>query len=432
MEKATGKVAVTQAITPVSKGNNTDGTSKKGNSTVRQIEASKPASRPLTPNSEVLKEIQAANVLSLSESQLNMLSYNLSEIAAKISPSQYSSTCVFKFEPVAEDEESSFRHRLCSFDRTKHSHIKPPYIRKNDETKSAFAKPKIFKTKVETETFPYQPTPKHLSKANDASGDENCTETGSDALTSCSPAKLESKDSGYSSSGTWSSFSLDENFKLDLKDEDNEELRELFADLNVQEKSSTRACDREEQQVLPPNIAAKRKTFRSEYLNKTLYDVHDRLELLIRGKGDGYRSLNTDEMAVNNSQKPLKSKDCKDGDRLEIDEDETFSKNSLVNGEKSELRKLPFCLAVVGKQPLDDLGERRRLLPQGKVPQGKGLKRRSTITSFRPPRSMEARQNEEGVVSIDEAGYMTCMNDIKTVKTMLLKLKRELQEVGES
>ena len=160
-------------------------------------------------------------------------------------------------------------------------------------------------------------------------------------------------------------------------------------------------------------------------MNKTLSDVQDRLELLIRGKAEGYRFLDSNGTADNKSDNRIRSIDS-ENDTKEAKfqgKTTTTTENTLVNGEASELEKV--CLIKkADKQSPDDVEEGRRRGPQGSM-----LKKRATLTSFRPPRTMEARQCEEGVVSMDEAGYMTCMNDIKAVKTMLLKLKRELQEV---
>ena len=37
---------------------------------------------------------------------------------------------------------------------------------------------------------------------------------------------------------------------------------------------------------------------------------------------------------------------------------------------------------------------------------------------------------ESDIVEMDEAGFLQMLTDLKTFKTLLLKLKRELQEVG--
>ena len=383
--------------------------------------------RPLTPNNEVLRQIQAASTLTLSESQLNMLSYNLSEIADRISPSHYNSTRTFQFDAVAG--ANSVRPRLSSLDRATHSHIKPPYLRKNKDTKYPFAKPKTFKGKTETESFQYQRTEDLPSQCTNTSGEESSIETESEnssSSRSC-PPKQTSKDSGYSSSDTWSSFSLDDSLKLDLKDEDNRELREAFADLNVKEKSSAKA--RDEPQVHPGNVSSERRNSRGAILTKQISDVQDRLDSLIRGTVDAYRTVDND------GKTPSDIVPGQDSDAIKSNNDVKESverktegrvpvQNTIVNGESPELIKSPFQILRVQKQSMDDLEMGRRRGPQGKV-----LRRRSTVTTFRPPRTMEARQFEEGVVSMDEVGYMTCMNDIKAVKTMLLKLKRELQEV---
>lgn len=417
VEQAEDKDVVTISK-PLINAGNIEGSSQKATSEDCQImirtEASKPASRPLTPNSEVLKGIQAASVLTLSEFQLNTLSYNLSELADRISPSQYNSTRVFQFEEAAVEKEGLHRNRLSSFDRAKHSHIKPPYLRKSKDTKLSFAKPKVFKSKVEAETSQYQPVERQQSKPVDTSGEESSVETGGENSSDSSAAKLESKDSGYGSSGTWSSFSLDDNFKRDLKNGDNQELRDEFVDLNLRDKCSSR--DREGQPLSPGNISAQRKNSGGEILNKTISNVQDRLELLIQGKVEKHRSFDSDGTADSTSDNTLRSKDSETDDKEAKRQGKIIAKNILVNGKQITNKTY--------KQSLDGVVEGSRRGPQGNV-----LQRRSTVTSFRPPRTMEARQCEEGVVSMDEAGYMTFINDMKYMKTMLLKLKRELQEV---
>ena len=57
------------------------------------------------------------------------------------------------------------------------------------------------------------------------------------------------------------------------------------------------------------------------------------------------------------------------------------------------------------------------------------VRRRTTLLSFRRPRQMAAQEGETDTLEIDEATYTQCFGDIKNLKTMLLKLKRELQEV---
>ena len=43
---------------------------------------------------------------------------------------------------------------------------------------------------------------------------------------------------------------------------------------------------------------------------------------------------------------------------------------------------------------------------------------------------MAAQEGEGDIVEMDEVGFMQLLTDIKSLKTQLLKLKRELQEVS--
>lgn len=58
------------------------------------------------------------------------------------------------------------------------------------------------------------------------------------------------------------------------------------------------------------------------------------------------------------------------------------------------------------------------------------LRRRTTLVSFRPPKQMTVQEGESDIVEMDEAGFLQMLTDVKSLKTQLLKLKRELQEVS--
>ena len=59
-------------------------------------------------------------------------------------------------------------------------------------------------------------------------------------------------------------------------------------------------------------------------------------------------------------------------------------------------------------------------------------RRRTTAMSFRPPKQVTVQEGESGIVEMDEAGFLQLLTDFKSLKTQLLKLKRELQEVRSS
>ena len=52
--------------------------------------------------------------------------------------------------------------------------------------------------------------------------------------------------------------------------------------------------------------------------------------------------------------------------------------------------------------------------------------------SFRPPKQVTVQEGESSIVEMDEAGFLQLLTDFKSLKTQLLKLKRELQEVRSS
>ena len=58
----------------------------------------------------------------------------------------------------------------------------------------------------------------------------------------------------------------------------------------------------------------------------------------------------------------------------------------------------------------------------------KPLTRSRSVVIFKPPRRLCVSETDEGI-QMDESSFLQIMNDIKNMKTCLLKLKRELQEV---
>ncbi|CAG2064882.1 unnamed protein product, partial [Timema podura] len=57
-------------------------------------------------------------------------------------------------------------------------------------------------------------------------------------------------------------------------------------------------------------------------------------------------------------------------------------------------------------------------------------KPRSLGSPLRPPRQVQASECEDGSIRLDRGTYQYMFQDIVSIKTMLLKLKRVLQEVS--
>jgi len=110
---------------------------------------------------------------------------------------------------------------------------------------------------------------------------------------------------------------------------------------------------------------------------------------------------------------------------VDLNQNNNETTNTLDNTKNGDLKKSPFQVLKVRKASLDDASLSQKPKRPGLV------RRRTTLVTFRPPRKVSAftEVDDSGVLEIDEAGFIQCLTDVRAMKTMLLKLKRELQEV---
>lgn len=391
--------------------------------------------------------------LNLSEAQLNALSYSLSELADKISPSK---TDYFddeeletkqKSETVGADRRNSLSRGKIPGDVGSAPHSKSPYSRKNEtETKPYLSKQKSFnKNKPLVTSKELNLSDDDKARSSDMQTEESeSIEKEEIMFKAASPSHQESIESGYNSS--WSASSLSEDFK-NFKRSSTDVDTDVDVDLkDLNEETLKDGTNTDEQQ--------KNETSAAEYekaLQQKISDVEKRINSLILGGNSIDSETNeTEDNSDKQSSEPQESEDkntSQNGEGILKDEkveiltngfqDESHASKTDLNqnnriSEKSKSldrelsHKSPFHIRKVRKSSLDESS----VNPKPKRP---GLvRRRTTLVTFRAPRQAFAfnEVDDSGVLEIDEAGFVQCLTDVRAVKTMLLKLKRELQEVS--
>ena len=163
-------------------------------------------------------------------------------------------------------------------------------------------------------------------------------------------------------------------------------------------------------------------------LHQNTTNIEDRLDSLIHGvsSGIGDLSLNSElpsETDVNSQRVSKSNGSDEPSTSFKLSHDNSPALPGSSQGVSDGFAKSPFCLPKVPS----DASE----LPKGKTGKRPGLvRRRTTLVSFRPPKQMTVQEGESDIVEMDEAGFVQMLTDLKSFKTLLLKLKRELQEVG--
>lgn len=166
-------------------------------------------------------------------------------------------------------------------------------------------------------------------------------------------------------------------------------------------------------------------------LHRNANKIEERLDSLIHGVTPGIENLDL------NRECALETDVHSQAASVSYDLDEPGSASfKLIHHEsvatvQENTKELPESFAMspfrLQKTPaLDDSA-----LSRTKMGRKPGLlRRRTTLVSFRPPKQMAVQEGESDIVEMDEAGFLQMLTDFKSLKTQLLKLKRELQEVG--
>lgn len=358
----------------------------------------------------------------LSESQLNFLSHNLSEIADKISPSKYDEMNEIDVESLEILKEETLRQSSqAEFPSNEQTRYKTPYSRRSKDNKSYVSKQKSFTRK---RTQGYHNSHQEVNNNGEVSLDaSNVLTLGNAAET----FKHDSEsDSGYSSSMSTSISLSDESEASKRLSSGNGSATDIDGD----EFAVTEDADRTRKNSLDKEMRNERPAPPLEHRDSS--DLQERLDSLIQGVSTGMDDLTLDGGQL------TKSDVHSHGDRSNILEEPlpnfiiNFTKTQEDDQSKTESKehlntvvKPPFPL-LKGKVSSDDSA-----LPRSKAGKRPGLvRRRTTLVSFRPPKQMAAQEGEGDIVEMDEVGFMQLLTDIKSLKTQLLKLKRELQEVS--
>lgn len=359
--------------------------------------------------------------IDLSESRLNFISHNLSEIADRISPSKYDTMIETDFESSETLMDDNKGQPLqAAFPNAEQFRLKSPYARPRRGSKTYVSKQKSFTRRGSQGHHLYS---SHQEMTNNE--DNSVDTTNMLTLLSQEAFKHDSEsDSGYSSSMS-ASISLSEEIEASMRlSLENGSVTDVDTD-----DLSTGGDD-----IVRKNSADKEMNECSTHplLRQNSSNLEERLDSLIHGV-----SSEIDKLDLNGELTAGKKHPSLEGVSNTIDESLAKFNLSFPDGqgkdqhkEKSKelsdnLAKPPFPVKNK-KMSSDDSA-----LPRTKSGRRPGvLRRRTTLVSFRPPKQMTVQEGESDIVEMDEVGFLQMLTDVKSFKTQLLKLKRELQEVN--
>ncbi|XP_074613282.1 uncharacterized protein LOC141873254 isoform X2 [Acropora palmata] len=392
---------------------NTQQTEVTDDTQLKSETSSQAALLPCSKDDNVTKEQHSI----LSESQINMLSFNLWEIADKISPNKYdieSGLGEKTLESLVDgnNEMSSQTFGTCNDEQT--SRFKTPYSRQCRGSKTFASRQKSFTRKKLRDNHGSQ---QELNNNDGISVDPSKVLS----LANCNSDMFKQdseSDSGYSSSMS-ASVSLSEDI-------------EALKRLSLENGSST---DIETDDFMSSK------------------NCNDTTEI----SADNHKER-TDRASSLSSVYKNASHVCEDrlnsspGDRSSNNADHSFKENPVFKSDSQKLNGIdePSCSSILSHEnspPLEENTDEKSnkivkstsnsqkvssddmALPRTKTGRKLGsLRRRTTLVSFRPPKQMTVMDGESDIVEMDEAGFMQMLTDLKSFKTQLLKLKRELQE----
>ena len=307
-----------------------------------------------------------------------------------------------------------------TFSNTEQSHLKTPYARPRRGSKSYVSKQKSF-TRRGSQGYHLSNSHQEMTNNEEISVDA----TNILALSNQEAFKHDSEsDSGYSSSMS-ASISLSEEIEASKRlGLENGTVTDLDTD-----DLSTGGDD-----ILRKNSVDKAMNEISTLplLRQNSSNLEERLDSLIHGVSSGIDELNLNgeltmgkelpslEVVSNSLDESLASFKLPFPENQEKDQPKEKSKEPPDNLAK------PPCPVQNKKMSSDD-----SVLPRTKTVRRPGvLRRRTTLVSFRPPKQMTVQEGESDIVEMDEVGFLQMLTDVRSLKTQLLKLKRELQEVS--
>lgn len=392
---------------------NTQQTEVTDDTQLKSETSSQEALLPGSKDDNVTKEQHSI----LSESQINMLSFNLWEIADKISPNKYdieSGIGKKTLESLVDgnNEMSSQTFGTCDDEQT--SRFKTPYSRQRRGSKTFASRQKSFTRKKLRDNHDSQ---LELNNNDGISVDPSKVLSLANCNSDIFKQDSES-DSGYSSSMS-ASVSLSEDIealkRLSLENGSS-------TDIETDDFMSSKNCNG------TTEISAdnhKERTDRASSLSSVYKNAgHVCEDRLNSSPGD---------KSSNNGDHSFKENLVFKSDSQKLNGIDEPSCSSILSHENSpplegntdeKSNKIINSTSNSQKVSSDDMA-----LPRTKTGRKLGsLRRRTTLVSFRPPKQMTVMDGESDIVEMDEAGFMQMLTDLKSFKTQLLKLKRELQE----
>ena len=300
--------------------------------------------------------------------------------------------------------------------------FKTPYSRRSRDSKSYVSKQKSF-TRKRTQDNTHQEMNNNGEISLDAT---NILSLGN---TTDQTFKHDSEsDSGYSSSMSTSISLSDEteaSKKISLGNGSS-------TDVDADELAVTEDADLTRKNSIDKEVTNERSA--PPLLHKDSSDLKERLDSLIHGVSAGMDDLNLNNELLTKNDVHSHGGVSNGSDEASASFKITFTKNQDADQPSKESKehsdnvaKPPFLLRK------DKVSSDDSALPRTKPGKRPGImRRRTTLVSFRPPKQVAVQERECDIVEMDEVGFMQMLTDIKSLKTQLLKLKRELQEVSDS
>lgn len=301
-----------------------------------------------------------------------------------------------------------------TFSNTEQARFKTPYARRRKDSKSYVSKQKSFTRKK---------SQGHHNSHQETNNNDEISVDASNVLSLGNPEAFKhdsESDSGYSSSMS-TSISLSDEIEVSKRlssstDIDTDELTIGGGDL-VRRNSVDKAVVNESS---ANTLVHQNSSFLEERLDSLIHGMSAEINNLNLNGGFGGEKDAHSEGGGNEPSPSFKLSFVKTQEK-----DESKEKSKELS---DALAKPPFPLRK-NKVSSDDTAL-QRTKSTGKRP---GLvRRRTTLVSFRPPKQMTVQEGESDIVEMDEVGFLQMLTDLKSLKTQLLKLKRELQEVSGS
>lgn len=376
-----------------------------------------PTVPPPPPPQQEEENEQGEKYSVLSESQLNVLSYNLSEIADRISPTKYDPGTEIDgtyLETLMDDDVGSSPDAILPSNDEQPTRFKTPYSRQRRGSKTFVSKQKSF---TRRRSRVHHDSQQELNNNGEISFDASNVLSFPAGNSEVFKQDSES-DSGYSSSMS-ASISLSEEVEPSKRPSvENGSGTDIEADDFT---SSGEECVKKSS----VGSTVTNDSVVGELSHQNAGNVEERLDTSIHGVSSRVSELSLNgnwcsETDVQRDAVPNGLDELSPSFKLSHKNSTTVDENT--KGVSDNLTTKSAFHSQ--KASLDDTN-----LPSKNGKRPGLLRRRTTVVSFRPPKQMTVQEGESDIVEMDEAGFLQMLTDLKSFKTQLLKLKRELQEV---